>query len=172
MAWLNKKKLGETAFLPNSTWSNGGFPGTIDCACRVNHTRTKSTYFGMTVGTRDAETGEIQSSATAAAHAMVWKVMDMHANQVRRSMARLQIMRDMSSSQSSGDSTATAICLAFSSLAWVGALLVMGLVLLVWLLMSRFQSGGGLGGGGLGAVTGTLLSAESKFRTTPRTTKH
>ena len=162
VALLHKKKLGETAFLPNSTWQHGGFPGTIDCACRVNHTQSKSTYFGMTVGTRDVETGEIQSSATAAAHAMVWKVMDMHANQVRRSTARLQIMRDMSSSQSNSDSVATAVCLAFSSLAWVGALLVMGLVLIVWLLMSRYQNGGGLG-----AVTNTLLSAGSKFRTTP-----
>lgn len=163
VALLYKKKPGETAFLPNSTWENGGFPGRIDCACRVNHT-AKATYFGMTVGTRDMENGgEIQNGASAAAHSMIWKVMDMHANQVRRTTARLQVMRDMSSSQSSSDSTAIAVCLAFSSLGWVGALLVMGLVLLVWLLFSRYQSSGG----SLAAVTSTLTSAGSKLRTNP-----
>ena len=166
VALLYKKKLGETAFLPNSTWSNGGFPGRIDCACRVNHTATKATYFGMTVGTRDMKNGgEIQNGASAAAHSMLWKVMDMHVNQVRRTSARLQVMRDMSSSQSSSDSTATAICLAFSSLAWVGALLVMGLVLLVWLMFTRYQNEG------FGAAVSTLTSAGSKIRINP-TLKH
>ena len=164
VALLHKRKLGETAFLPNSTWLNGGFPGHIDCACRVNQTH-KSTYFGMTVGTRDVKNGgEIQSGASAAAHAMIWNVMDLHAAQVRRTTAHLQIMRDMSSSQSNSESTATAICIAFSTISWVVALLVMGLVLLVWLLFTRFQSGG------LGAVTSTLSSAGSKFQTS--NTKH
>lgn len=151
IALVHKTKPKERAFLPNSTMEKGAFPGTLDCACRVNHTFSSSSSSSSNQGMATAEKDERSSTAnskrkagaTVAAHAMVWNVMEMHANHVKRSSQQLLVARDMHNSGRSSE-RATSICIAFSTLAWILSLLVMGLVLLVALV---FMGRGGVAGG-------------------------
>ena len=148
IALVHKTKPKERAFLPNSTMEKGAFPGTLDCACRVNHTFSSgSNNQGMATAEKDERSSTTKSKrkagATVAAHAMVWNVMEMHANHVKRSSQQLLVARDMHNSGRSSE-RATSICIAFSTLAWILSLLVMGLVLLVALV---FMGRGGVAGG-------------------------
>ncbi len=138
-ALLYKTKRTERAFKPNSTLENGGFPGTIDCACRVNNT-AKDLRLGK--GQQQPGSGERKAGATVAAHSMVRDVMAMHAKEVQRSAGQLEAVSDMHQSGSSSLETATNICIAFSTLAWVIVLITMGIVILVGLVFFRAQTGG------------------------------